>query len=86
MQVVVTTFEPGTRKPFARMADIRKQVIIADGARIAAPCPHENECPCYCVATQALLHPKAGSLGQDEKLLYSVSCELVYRFPSEIGP
>ena len=88
---VVVIIEPGTPKAFARMADIRKQVI-ADGARIAAPCPHENECPLllrgdWCHFAERLERTaehrriKGGSLGyEDEKFSYLVATRLPVPF------
>lgn len=73
--------EPGTPKAFARMADLRKQ-LIADGATMAAPCPHERECPLlvrgdWCHFSERLERTaehrriKGGSLGyEDEKFCY----------------
>lgn len=73
--------EPGTPKSFVRMAELRKQ-LIADGATVAAPCPHENDCPlllkddwCHFAArlerTAEHRRIKGGSLGyEDEKFCY----------------
>jgi ribosomal protein RSM22 (predicted rRNA methylase) len=36
--------EPGTPKGYARIIELRRQ-LIADGAHVAAPCPHDGECP-----------------------------------------
>jgi ribosomal protein RSM22 (predicted rRNA methylase) len=36
--------EPGTPKGYARIIDLRRQ-LIAGGAHVAAPCPHDGECP-----------------------------------------
>ena len=79
--------EPGTPKAFARMADLRKQ-LIADGATIAAPCPHERECPLlakgdWCHFAERLERTaehrriKGGSLGyEDEKFSYLAATRL----------
>jgi ribosomal protein RSM22 (predicted rRNA methylase) len=79
--------EPGTPKAFARMAELRKQ-LIGDGATIAAPCPHERECPLYAKAdwchfserlerTAEHRRMKGGSLGyEDEKFSYIAATRL----------
>jgi ribosomal protein RSM22 (predicted rRNA methylase) len=36
--------EPGTRRGFGVIAEVREQ-LISMGASIAAPCPHDRECP-----------------------------------------
>jgi ribosomal protein RSM22 (predicted rRNA methylase) len=36
--------EPGTPVGFSNLAEIR-QVMLKWGAHIAAPCPHESDCP-----------------------------------------
>jgi ribosomal protein RSM22 (predicted rRNA methylase) len=73
--------EPGTPKAFERMAELRKQ-LIAEGATLAAPCPHENQCPLllrgdWCHFSERLERTaehrriKGGSLGyEDEKFSY----------------
>jgi ribosomal protein RSM22 (predicted rRNA methylase) len=41
---VFIVVEPGTPKGFERIRAIR-QMLIAEGAHIVAPCPHANACP-----------------------------------------
>ncbi|MGC2024402.1 small ribosomal subunit Rsm22 family protein [Bradyrhizobium sp.] len=36
--------EPGTPAGYARVIELRAQ-LIADGAHVAAPCPHDGQCP-----------------------------------------
>ena len=49
--------EPGTPAGAARILSVREQLIAA-GAHVAAPCPHENKCPLqppdWCHFTQRL--------------------------------
>jgi ribosomal protein RSM22 (predicted rRNA methylase) len=79
--------EPGTPKAFERMAELRKQ-LIAEGATLAAPCPHEKECPLlllgdWCHFSERLERTaehrriKGGSLGyEDEKFSYLAATRL----------
>jgi ribosomal protein RSM22 (predicted rRNA methylase) len=78
---LLVLIEPGTPKSFERMAGLRKQ-LVAEGATIAAPCPHEKECPLllrgdWCHFAERLERTaehrriKGGSLGyEDEKFSY----------------
>ncbi len=84
---VLIVIEPGTPKAFARMVEVRKQLIV-EGATIAAPCPHENECPMlaagdWCHFSERLERTsehrrmKRGSLGyEDEKFSYLAATRL----------
>ncbi|HEY3927270.1 MAG TPA: small ribosomal subunit Rsm22 family protein [Candidatus Koribacter sp.] len=84
---LLVIIEPGTPKAFARLADVRKQ-LIADGATIPAPCPHENDCPLlvkgdWCHFAERLERTaehrriKGGSLGyEDEKFSYVAATRL----------
>jgi ribosomal protein RSM22 (predicted rRNA methylase) len=54
--------EPGTPAGYARIIALRKQ-LIAEGAHVAAPCPHDGECPLtapdWCHFTQRLPRSRA---------------------------
>ncbi|KRR09445.1 small ribosomal subunit Rsm22 family protein [Bradyrhizobium valentinum] len=54
--------EPGTPAGYARIIALRAQ-LIALGAHVAAPCPHNNECPLlapdWCHFTQRLQRSRA---------------------------
>lgn len=54
--------EPGTPAGYARILDLRRR-SIALGAQVAAPCPHEGECPLiapdWCHFTQRLPRSRA---------------------------
>ena len=41
---VLVIIEPGTPEGFATVRSLRQE-LLAGGARLAAPCPHANECP-----------------------------------------
>jgi ribosomal protein RSM22 (predicted rRNA methylase) len=84
---MLVLIEPGTPKAFARLGELRKQLIHA-GATIAAPCPHERECPLFaredwCHFAERLERTaehrrmKGGSLGyEDEKFSYLCATRL----------
>jgi ribosomal protein RSM22 (predicted rRNA methylase) len=84
---LLVLIEPGTPKAFVRMAELRKQ-LIAEGAAIAAPCPHERECPLllrgdWCHFSERVERTaehrrlKGGSLGyEDEKFSYLAATRL----------
>jgi ribosomal protein RSM22 (predicted rRNA methylase) len=72
--------EPGTPAGYARIMALREQ-LIASGAHVAAPCPHDGECPLaapdWCHFTQRLprsrahMHLKGAELPfEDERFSY----------------
>jgi ribosomal protein RSM22 (predicted rRNA methylase) len=72
--------EPGTPAGYARMLAVREQ-LIASGAHVAAPCPHDGKCPLtapdWCHFTQRLPRSRAHKLlksaelpFEDEKFAY----------------
>jgi ribosomal protein RSM22 (predicted rRNA methylase) len=72
--------EPGTPTGYARIIALREQ-LIASGAHVAAPCPHDDRCPLaapdWCHFTQRLprsrahMHLKGAELPfEDEKFIY----------------
>ena len=74
--------EPGTPAGYARIIDLRAQLIAA-GAHVAAPCPHDGKCPLqlpdWCHFTQRLprlrahMQVKGAELPfEDEKFSYVV--------------
>jgi ribosomal protein RSM22 (predicted rRNA methylase) len=72
--------EPGTPAGYARIIDMRAQLIAA-GAHVAAPCPHNGKCPLtapdWCHFTQRLPRSRAHKQVkaaerpfEDEKFIY----------------
>ena len=72
--------EPGTPAGYARMLTIRRH-LIASGAHVAAPCPHDGACPLtapdWCHFTQRLPRSRAHKQikraelpFEDEKFIY----------------
>jgi ribosomal protein RSM22 (predicted rRNA methylase) len=87
--------EPGTPTGYARIIALREQLIAA-GAHVAAPCPHEQECPLtppdWCHFSQRLArsrahkHIKGAELPfEDERFSYVVLTRApVARHPSRV--
>jgi ribosomal protein RSM22 (predicted rRNA methylase) len=63
--------EPGTPAGYARIIELRRQ-FIALGAQVAAPCPHDRECPLlapdWCHFTQRLSRSRAHKALKDAEL------------------
>jgi ribosomal protein RSM22 (predicted rRNA methylase) len=65
--------EPGTPAGYARIIALRQQ-LIASGAHVAAPCPHDGACPLsapdWCHFTQRLPRSRAHKQLKSAKLPY----------------
>ena len=65
--------EPGTPAGYARIIALRRQLIAA-GAHVAAPCPHDGECPLaapdWCHFTQRLPRSRAHKQLKSAELPY----------------
>ena len=84
--------EPGTPESFRRVHAVRA-LLLAGGAHLVAPCPHEQACPmlatgdwCHFAArlerTAAHRRLKSGSLGyEDEKFSYIVAAKRPVALP-----
>lgn len=87
--------EPGTPAGYARIIALRKQLIAA-GAHVAAPCPHDGPCPLappdWCHFTQRLQRSRAHKQVkgaevpfEDEKFAYiALTREPVGQRPSRV--
>ena len=87
--------EPGTPAGYARILDARA-AVIADGAHVVAPCPHDHPCPLaapdWCHFTQRLqrskVHKQLKSAElpyEDERFIYvALSRTPVPRRPSRV--
>src|SRR5829696_2824705 len=63
--------EPGTPAGYARIIALRER-LIAQGAHVAAPCPHDSQCPLqppdWCHFTQRLQRSRAHKQVKDAEL------------------
>src|SRR5205823_8009468 len=87
--------EPGTPAGYARIIALRAQ-LIADGAHVAAPCPHDGKCPLaapdWCHFTQRLQRSRAHKQVkgaevpfEDEKFSYvALTRAAVARHPARV--
>jgi ribosomal protein RSM22 (predicted rRNA methylase) len=68
---VLLIVEPGTPAGYARIIELRRQ-LIAVGAHVAAPCPHDAACPLvapdWCHFTQRLPRSRAHKALKDAEL------------------
>jgi len=89
---VLLIVEPGTPVGFERIREVR-QDLIAKGAHIVAPCPHESQCPMrdenWCHFAERLerssehRHAKLAVLGyEDEKYSYVAVARESVRLPA----
>lgn len=82
-KIALVVVEPGTPRGYDVVIEARQQ-LIADGAKLLAPCPHEGQCPMagtkdWCHFAERLERSaahrklKSGSLGyEDEKFSYVI--------------
>ena len=89
---VLAVIEPGTRRGFEAMAEVRDWLIGA-GAKLGAPCPHASECPMRAAGdwchfsvrverTAEHRRLKEGELGyEDEKFSYVIASRMDVRAP-----
>jgi ribosomal protein RSM22 (predicted rRNA methylase) len=87
--------EPGTSAGYARIIDLRER-LIAQGAHVAAPCPHDGKCPLappdWCHFSQRLPRSQAHKqikgaelAFEDEKFSYvALSRAPVARHPARV--
>ncbi|MHB8269883.1 small ribosomal subunit Rsm22 family protein [Bradyrhizobium sp.] len=87
--------EPGTPTGYARIIELRAQ-LIARGAHVAAPCPHDGECPLvapdWCHFTQRLPRSRAHKAlkgaelpFEDEKFAYvALTRTVIARHPARV--
>lgn len=88
-RMMLLLVEPGTPAGFAHLKEAR-QLLVQEGAHIAAPCPHEGACPktaddwCHfsCRVSRSRLHRqlKGGDAPyEDEKFIYMALTREDYR-------
>lgn len=88
-KMMLLLVEPGTPAGFAHLKEAR-QMLLSEGAHVAAPCPHEGECPkttadwCHfsCRVSRSRLHRqlKGGEAPyEDEKFIYMALTREDYR-------
>ena len=87
--------EPGTPAGYARIIALREQ-LIASGAHVVAPCPHDGKCPLaapdWCHFTQRLPRSRAHRQikgaelpFEDEKFIYvALACAPVAQHPARV--
>jgi ribosomal protein RSM22 (predicted rRNA methylase) len=87
--------EPGTPAGYGRIIALREQ-LIASGAHVAAPCPHDGKCPLtapdWCHFTQRLPRSRAHKQVkgaelpfEDEKFSYvALTCAAVAQHPARV--
>ena len=83
---ILLVVEPGTPAGYRRIIDLRRR-LIAQGAHVIAPCPHNGECPLMAFSAKHVLEgdPRMGSASRDENASKQKAapdwCHFVQRLP-----
>jgi ribosomal protein RSM22 (predicted rRNA methylase) len=83
---ILLVVEPGTPAGYRRIIDLRRR-LVAQGAHVIAPCPHDGECPLMAFSTKHVLgrDPGMGSPACDENASKQKAapdwCHFVQRLP-----
>jgi len=70
--------EPGTPAGYKRILDLRRR-LIARGAHVIAPCPHDNECPLVAFSSEAGAAPREENASKQKAA--PDWCHFVQRLP-----
>ncbi|ABE63966.1 Methyltransferase type 12 [Nitrobacter hamburgensis X14] len=78
--------EPGTPAGYQRILDLRRR-LVAQGAHVVAPCPHNEECPLITFSAKHVLgrDPRMGTASREENASKQKAapdwCHFVQRLP-----
>jgi ribosomal protein RSM22 (predicted rRNA methylase) len=78
--------EPGTPAGYQRILDLRRR-LVAQGAHVIAPCPHDGECPLIAFSAKQVLgrDPRMAPASREENALKQKAapdwCHFVQRLP-----